>query len=118
MQTTTDRSLGILDALGYDLRISLREPPGGTRRFAVTALGAALSDTPLGEVGLTRAGLLYPALTPDAERLGFDSAAPGGALLMRVLVALAAALDTDPDLTGDPLDTIPAHERMGAAWVR
>lgn len=118
MPTTTSTILGVLKVSGYDLRIGLREDDNQTKHFEIAALGQCLSDTPLGEVNLTSGGMLYPALTPDAERLAFGPAAPRGAFLMRVLMSVATALETDPDLELDPLVTIPLHERQGAVWVR
>jgi hypothetical protein len=118
MPATTSTILGVLKVSGYDLRIGLREDGNCTKHFEIAALGQCLSDTPLGEVNLTRGGMLYPALTPDAERLGFGPAAPLGAFLMRVLMSVATALETGPDLDREPLETIPLRERQAAVWVR
>jgi hypothetical protein len=118
MPATTSTKLGVLKVSGYDLRIGLREDGNCTKHFEIAALGQSLSDTPLGEVNLTRGGMLYPALTPDAERIGFGPAAPMGAFLIRVLMAVAPVLETDPDLDREPLEIIPLRERQGAEWVR
>jgi hypothetical protein len=130
MPTTTDTTmtgLGVLDAFGYNLCISYREGADGPRHFAICALGGCCADTPLGEVGLTSSGMLYPGLNADAEHLGFGLAATGGAVLMRFLVALSAALDGEGldaewDFTPDPGSPIPSaaptSTRGEAAWAR
>lgn len=112
--------LGVLHTFGYDLRITCREDHSRTRHFAIAALGECLSDTPLGDVGLTRSGMLYPALSPDAEHLGFGLTSTGGAVLMRFLVEIAAALDgagLDPEWDFDPdpaLGPWPVRTPIGA----
>jgi hypothetical protein len=126
---TTATTLGVLDAFGYNLRISYREAANGTRRFTICALGGCFADTPLGEVGLTRGAMLYPDLNADAERIGFGLGATGGAVLMRFLVEISAALDGDGldgewDFTPDPDSPIPSASgatptptTVGAAWA-
>jgi hypothetical protein len=110
MPTSTDTMtpLGVLHAFGYDLRIRFRQDESDTKHFAITALGLCLADTPLGEVGLTHSGVLYPALSRDAAMLDFSPAQTGGEVLMRFLVEISAALDggdvlsSEWDFTPDP----------------
>jgi hypothetical protein len=110
MPTSTDTKtpLGVLHALGYDLRVRFRQDENGTKHFAIIALGLCLADTPLGEVGLTRSGVLYPALSRDAAMLDFSPAQTGGEVPMRFLVEISAALDggdglrSEWDFTPDP----------------
>ncbi|MFG3342399.1 hypothetical protein [Glycomyces sp. NPDC048151] len=129
MPTTADPTatdLGVLHAFGYDLHVTYDETENGTRRFAIRSLGGSVSDTPLGEVGLTRGGMLYPGLNADAKRLGFGLAGAGGPVLMRFLVEIAAALDGDGldgewDFTPDPRSLIPSdlptRGTEAAAWA-
>jgi len=117
---TTATALGVLHAFGYDLRITYREDMNGSRHFAICALGVCFADTPLGEVGLTHGGMLYPALGADAGHLGFGSAARGGAVLMRFLVDISAALDGDGldpewDFTPDSASPILTRKTASAA---
>jgi hypothetical protein len=112
--STKATALGVLHAFGYTVRIAYRDDEHHTHHFVITALGGCLADTPLGEVGLTHGGMLYPALNAEAERLGFGLAATGGAILLRFLVKISAALDggdvlnSDWDFTADPASPIPA----------
>jgi hypothetical protein len=125
---TTATALGVLRAFGYTLRIAYRDDERHTRHFAITALGECLADTPLGEVGLTRGVMLYPALNTDAEILGFGLASTGGAVLLRFLVEISAALDggdvlnSEWDFTPDPGSPIPppsgaTSRTERAAWA-
>ncbi|THV39651.1 hypothetical protein [Glycomyces buryatensis] len=97
----TMKSLGILHAFGYDLRITYHEYEGGAKRFKVVALGLSQADAPLGEVGLSSCGTLYPALNAAAKHLGFGLSMTGGGVLMRFLVEISAALDNGEGLDGE-----------------
>jgi hypothetical protein len=123
MPTSTDpmTPLGVLHAFGYDLRLRFRQDEDGSKHFEIVALGLCLADAPLGEVGLTSGGLLYPALAPDAKHLGFGPTQTGGAVLMRFLVEIAAALDSGDALDGEwdftPDPDSPLARRNKAAAV-
>ena len=99
---------------GRELNVGYREDRDGGAHFDIAVLGGCLADAPLGEVGLTRGGMLYPALTPDAELLGFDLTATGGEFLMRCVGGSRCRLRRGLlTLSQDPLETIPIPRARG-----